>query len=279
MVLFVVSSLFAILLALMLAGQNSSYSNTSPTAGIGTVIIYIVFAIGASFAILFLARRRRLRFMRIIFLFLILYIVFYVVSIVGVYLVNTYFQYYLLIFGVTAVYGYFLIFRNSWIITNLSGFFLSAGVSAVWGTLIGVWAAVLFLIAFAVYDYISVYKTKHMVSLAEVAVNESLPMLFVVPTQRGVKMSDVKIGQEDGERKAIMLGFGDVALPSILVVSSAMFGRAHLFWFAVLPVLGGIIGMLFLFSDFVKKPAPGLPMINSGVILGFLAAYLAFVGI
>lgn len=273
--LFILSSLFAVFLASILIQENTGFSNTTPTSGISTVLIYIVFAIAVTFFILYLARKKRMRIIKAIFLFLIIYVVFYVFLLVGAVIANTYLEYYIIIIAAPVIYGYFLIFRNNWIVTNMAGFFLSAGVSAIWGVLVGIWAAVIFLVIFAVYDYISVYKTKHMVSLAEVAIDESLPLLFVVPTEKGVKLGDVKIGEGE-ERKALMLGFGDVALPSIMVVSSAMFGKEHMFWFILLPILGGIIGMIILFSDLIKKPAPGLPLINSGVILGFLAAYLAF---
>ncbi len=275
LILFILSSLFAIFLSSILIEQNAGFSNTTPTTGIGTVFVYMIFAIAVTFFILYLARKKKMRIMRAIFLFLIIYVVFYVFLIVGAVIANTYLEYYIIIIAAPLIYGYFLIFRNNWFVTDLAGFFLSAGVSAIWGVLIGIWAAVIFLVAFAIYDYISVYKTKHMVSLAEVAINESLPLLFVIPSRKGVRLEDVKIDQE-GDRKALMLGFGDVALPSIMVVSSALFGSAHMLWFILLPLLGGIIGMIVLFSDLVRKPAPGLPFINSGVILGFLAAYLIF---
>lgn len=275
LLLFVLSSLFAIFLAGVLVQENSSYSSTTPTTGLGMVFVYLAFAIAVSFFVIFLAKKRRMKVMKGIFLFLIIYVVFYVFLILGAVIAQTYLQYYLIITLVPLVYAYFLIFRNNWFVTNLAGFFLASGISAIWGVVIGIWAAVAFLIAFAVYDYISVYKTKHMVSLAQIAVDESLPMLFVMPSRKGVSMDDVKI-EQGTERKALMLGFGDVALPSIMVVSSAMFGKAHMFWFVLLPLLGGLIGMSILFTSLVKKPAPGLPLINSGVIGGFLIAYLIF---
>lgn len=275
LILFFASSLFAVFLASVLIQENSQLGNTTPTTGISTVLIYIVFAIAITFFILYLARKKKMKIIKAIFLFIIIYVVFYVFLIVGAVIANTYLEYYIIVIAAPLIYGYFLIFRNNWIITNMAGFFLASGVSAIWGVLIGIWAAVIFLVVFAVYDYISVYKTKHMVSLAEIAVDESLPLLFVIPTERGVKLSDVKMGEGE-ERKAIMLGFGDIALPSIMVVSSAMFAREHIFWFILLPLIGGAIGMILLFSDLIKKPAPGLPLINSGVILGFLAAYLMF---
>ncbi len=273
--LFVLSSLFAIFLAGVLREANSSYSSTTPTTGIGMVFVYLAFAIAVSFFIIYLARKKRMRIMKGIFLFLIIYVVFYVFLIVGAVIANTYLEYYIIITAAPIIFAYFLVFRNNWIVTNLAGFFLAAGVSAIWGVLIGIWAAVVFLIAFAVYDYISVYKTKHMISLAQIAMDESLPMLFVVPSQRGMDMKEVNI-EQGGERKALMLGFGDVALPSIMVVSSAMYGAGHILWFTLLPLLGGLVGMALLFSNLVKKPAPGLPLINSGVIGGFLVAYFVF---
>lgn len=239
------------------------------------VFVYLIFAIAVSFFIIYLARKKRMKIMKGIFLFLIIYVVFYVFLIVGAVIANTYLEYYIIIIAAPLIYAYFLIFRNNWIVTNLAGFFLASGISAIWGVLIGIWAAVAFLIVFAIYDYISVYKTKHMVSLAEIAMKESLPMLFVMPTQKGVDMTQVNVDQGEN-RKALMLGFGDVALPSIMVVSSAMYGAGNMIWFILFPLVGGIIGMSILFSSLVKKPAPGLPLINSGVVGGFLLAYLIF---
>ena len=73
---------------------------------------------------------------------------------------------------------------------------------------IGVWAAVVFLAAFALYDYIAVYKTRHMIGLASIAFNEKLPMLFVFPSQKGVKLDSIRFNENDThDNKALLLVF------------------------------------------------------------------------
>lgn len=75
----------------------------------------------------------------------------------------------------------------------------------------------------------------------------------------------------------LMLGFGgDVALPSILVVSSAVYGISHPLPFIGLPLAGALAGMAFLFFFNKNRPAPGLPYINTGAILGFLIAFFMY---
>jgi len=61
------------------------------------------------------------------------------------------------------------------------------------GLLLGLWAAAVFLAAFAIYDYISVYKTKHMIGLAKIAIDRDLPMLFVFPTDFSKKVGKIEI--------------------------------------------------------------------------------------
>lgn len=225
-----------------------------------------------------MGRKRLAGILRWIFIGLIAYIVFYVWLYLGAYIAQTYLEYYIIIFAAPAIMVLLMIFKNEWYVVDAAGFFLVAGVASIWGLIIGVWASVGFLAVFAVYDYIAVYRTKHMVQLAKVAMDEKLPLLFVFPGERGVKFKDLKF-REEGERsekKVLMLGFGDMVFPSIMVVSSAIYGQSNLLPFFLLPLIGSLIGMYLLYFTDIAKPAPGLPMINSGAISGFLIAFLIF---
>lgn len=273
MVIFVLSSLLAIYMAGILR-QAEGIQTPGPTTGIFTVFIYLALAIVFTFVVLYLSKKKKLKIIRGLFIFLVVYVIFYVFLILGAVIAQTYLQYYIIIIAVPLLYLYLLIYRNEWYVVDSAGFFMSAGLSAVWGVLVGVWAAVALLVVFAIYDYIAVYRTKHMVSLAKVAIDESLPLLFVVPSEKGVKMSDLTFDGREG-KKVLMLGFGDIALPSILVVSSALYGN-NLLMFTLLPMLGALIGMFILFFVNANRPAPGLPFINTGVIIGFLIAFFFF---
>ncbi len=71
-----------------------------------------------------------------------------------------------------------------WYIVDAFGILVCAGISALFGVSMTTLPALLLLLVLAVYDAISVYKTRHMVSLAEGVINIKAPLLFVVPKSR-----------------------------------------------------------------------------------------------
>ncbi len=284
MIIFVASSLFAIYVSQQLIIQDAGIKATSTTGGIGNVLIFIPLIIVFSFVVIFLARKKRVRFLKWIFILMVTYVVFYVSLIISVpiaaYFANTLFEFNVISLAILIIlpllFLYLLAFRNEWYVVDASGIMLVAGVSSVWGVIVGIWAAVALLIIFAVYDYISVYKTKHMIALAEAAVDENLPLLFVIPSRRGTKLNDITFAGR-GEHGAMMLGFGDIAMPSILVVSAFTYSYpVNWFYFVLFTMVGVLAAMTVLFFTNVEKPAPGLPYINTGAILGFLAAFIMF---
>ncbi len=280
LVLFIVSSIFAVYLASIAYSIQPSIAANSTTSGFGYVIYYLVAAIVFSVALIFLARRFKLNFLKWLFVAAIALMVFYVFNYLGLVIANTYDEYYAIIIAAPAIMVLALIFHNRWYVVNIAGFFLTSGMAFVLGLLLGLWAAAVFLAAFAIYDYISVYKTKHMIGLAKIAIDRDLPMLFVFPTDFSKKVGKIEITDEGvAEHAAMALGFGDVAFPGIMVVASAIYGLKinHFIPFFILPLLGGVAGMIYLVLGNVKKPAPGLPFLNTGVIAGTLLSYLIFV--
>lgn len=280
LVLFIVSSIFAVYLASIAYSIQPSIAANSTTSGFGYVIYYLVAAIVFSVALIFLARRFKLNFLKWLFVAAIALMVFYVFNYLGLVIANTYDEYYAIIIAAPVIMVLALIFHNRWYVVNIAGFFLTSGMAFVLGLLLGLWAAAVFLAAFAIYDYISVYKTKHMIGLAKIAIDRDLPMLFVFPTDFSKKVGKIEITDEGvAEHAAMALGFGDVAFPGIMVVASAIYGLKinHFIPFFILPLLGGVAGMIYLVLGNVKKPAPGLPFLNTGVIAGTLLSYLIFV--
>ncbi|HPP44579.1 MAG TPA: presenilin family intramembrane aspartyl protease PSH, partial [Methanomassiliicoccaceae archaeon] len=142
------------------------------------------------------------------------------------------------------------------------------------------------LIIMAVYDAIAVYKTKHMVALAEGVVPMRLPVMFVIPNRRDFSMDDLKdkgLTQREGqEREAFFMGVGDTVIPGILAVSAsiylpdtASFLLTANLWVAVGTIIGGLLGYLLLLRYVMRgKPQAGLPFLNGGAILGYLIAYV-----
>jgi presenilin-like A22 family membrane protease len=168
-----------------------------------------------------------------------------------------------------------------WYVIDALGILIGAGVAAIFGISLDVLPVVILLLLLAVYDAISVYKTKHMITLAEGVIDLKTPILFVIPKRRDYSFIKDGIGKlgDGGERAAFIIGMGDLIMPSILVVSANVFLKgAKLGGVINIPALGAIIGSLaglcvLLYFVMSGKPQAGLPPLNGGTILGFLVGY------
>ncbi|HYC20734.1 MAG TPA: presenilin family intramembrane aspartyl protease PSH, partial [Candidatus Bathyarchaeia archaeon] len=142
----------------------------------------------------------------------------------------------LIAMAATAVTAFFLFYYPEWYVIDLVGILIGAGAAAIFGISFAVLPALVLLVALAIYDFISVYETKHMVSLAAGVVDLNLPVLFVLPRNRGY--SHVKWSQEASEasgeeklekREAFFMGLGDAVIPTVLVISANTFLSAPTF--------------------------------------------------
>jgi presenilin-like A22 family membrane protease len=168
-----------------------------------------------------------------------------------------------------------------WYVIDTLGILIGAGVASIFGVSLDILPVIVLLVLLAVYDAISVYKTKHMITLAEGVIDLKTPILFVIPKRRDYSFIRDGIGklEEGGERAAFIIGMGDLIMPSILVVSANVFIKGwRLLGIINLPSLGAILGSLVglaILLSFVSsgKPQAGLPPLNGCTILGFLAGW------
>jgi presenilin-like A22 family membrane protease len=173
-------------------------------------------------------------------------------------------------------------FYPEWYIIDIFGILVCAGISSLFGVSMTTFPAFLLLLVLAIYDAISVYKTRHMVSLAEGVINIKAPLLFVVPKSRDYSFIEDKASissKEGAKRGAYFLGLGDAIIPTILVISANWSLPASSFGGINLPSLGAMLGtylgFLILMTTSRDRPQAGLPFLNSGAILGFLVGCIA----
>jgi presenilin-like A22 family membrane protease len=172
-----------------------------------------------------------------------------------------------------------------WYVIDLLGLLIAAGAASIFGVSLNVIPVIVLLLILALYDAISVYKTKHMITLAEGVINLKTPILFVIPKRRNYSFIREGIGkiEEGTERSAFIMGMGDLIMPTILVVSANVFLQGwRLFGVINIPALGAIIGSLaglgiLLYFVASGRPQAGLPPLNGGTIIGFLLGW-ALVG-
>lgn len=177
-----------------------------------------------------------------------------------------------------------LIVFPEWYIIDTVGVMVAAGASALFGVSLAIIPTIILLVLLAVYDYISVYKTKHMISLAEGVMDLKMPIMFVMPRRPGYSFRQAKgLQKEGGEREAYFMGLGDAVMPTMLAVSANAFlvNLPRIFGFVNVPALGSIIGTLVSYVVLMyivvelKKPQAGLPFLCTGAIVGFLLGCLA----
>jgi presenilin-like A22 family membrane protease len=164
-----------------------------------------------------------------------------------------------------------------WYVIDVMGVLISAGVASIFGISLAILPVLVLLILLAVYDAISVYRTRHMITLAEGVLDMKAPILVVVPKRMdySFRREGLNIGEGE-ERGAFVMGMGDLIMPSILVASSHVFVAAPaVLWVLSVPTLGAMLGSLAglgVLLFFVNKgnPQAGLPPLNSGAIVGFL---------
>ncbi len=164
-----------------------------------------------------------------------------------------------------------------WYVIDTLGVLIAAGVASIFGVSLDIVPVVVLLVLLAVYDAISVYKTKHMITLAEGVIDLKMPILFVIPKRRDYSYIREGIGKlgEGEERAAFIMGMGDLIMPSILVVSANVFLKGYrVLGFVNLPAIGAIIGSLaglavLLYFVNSGRPQAGLPPLNGGTLTGF----------
>jgi presenilin-like A22 family membrane protease len=182
--------------------------------------------------------------------------------------------------GLALTVGLVLLLRfyPEWYVIDAIGILICAGISSLFGISMTTLPVLILLIVLAIYDAISVYKTKHMVTLAEGVISIKAPLLFVVPKQEGYSFLKEKMVRSEDGRGAFFLGLGDAIIPTVLVVSAQWSLNApQLFGIGLnLPALGAMLGTYIGFAALMTtsrdKPQAGLPFLNGGSILGFLAA-------
>lgn len=130
---------------------------------------------------------------------------------------------------------------------NIAAVLATAGAGAVFGFSLTFYAAIIFLILLSIYDYIAVFKTRHMVEIAESLSRRQTS--FMISSKQKTEAGEIRFE----------LGTGDMLLPIILGVSG----------FQINPIYSAIVLVASVFSLFVlfilltrkKAVLPALPVI------------------
>ncbi len=150
---------------------------------------------------------------------------------------------------------------------NAAAIIATAGVGVVFGISLGIVPVVLLLVLLSIYDFIAVFKTKHMVKMAEVLIKHDLAFTVSASLARGEPRFN-----EKGERNRIDLGTGDMVAPVIFEVSALPISPVAALFIGIGAATALILLMYFAMRKKVVLPA--LPPIVLGMVTAFILGAL-----
>jgi len=192
--------------------------------------------------------------------------------------------------------------HSEWYVVNSVGILVGSGVIVMLGVSFVPSLIIIFMIAAAIYDAWAVYKSKHMLELADTMIGLQLPILLVAPQDKGYSFKEnqpqisdrgedipaqtssenkqAKTAAKNKGGEAMFMGLGDVIFPGMLVLSCAQWlDESVAMPVALGALVGGLCGYAALMYFVAQgKAQAGLPLLNGGAILGYLLAGLYFIG-
>ncbi|MDY6780061.1 MAG: presenilin family intramembrane aspartyl protease PSH [Halobacteria archaeon] len=193
-----------------------------------------------------------------------------------------------------------------WYVLDVGGVLMGAGGAGIFGISFGILPSLVLLVVLAVYDAVAVYRTKHMLTLADGVMDMKLPIMFVIPRsldysfiEEGEKVEvedreeeseeserddeaeseEARSGEDEGdreteaelqERDAFFMGLGDAVIPSVLIASAAHFLGTN-YGVALVEnyaVLGAVMGSFVGFTVLMYQVSKGKPQAGLPLLNG-----------
>lgn len=269
---------FVDLLAFVVAGPFEAAGAVAfedPSDPVNLLYFFIILLVFTAI-ILLIIRFKKKKALRIIFLGAVTLLMFYMFyPLLSIFVANA-----LIALGLSVVGAAFLLVaivkKSEWYIIDAVALFTGVGAIAMMGISLDIWIVIVLLVVMAVYDAFSVYKTKHMIDLADSVMDLKLPVMFVIPKKRGYSLLEETKGlkeklKDKEEREAYFLGVGDVVFPGILAVAAFHNLVNNGLIMAISVLAGTLLGFAALAFYVVKgKPQAGLPFLCSGAVLGYV---------
>ncbi|MFH1224601.1 MAG: presenilin family intramembrane aspartyl protease [Candidatus Diapherotrites archaeon] len=148
------------------------------------------------------------------------------------------------------------IYSKNLMLRNVTSVLATAGAGALLGVSLGILPVLVFLILLALYDFIAVFKTKHMVTLAKAVTKKNLSFTYAMPTPE----------------HTFELGTGDMVMPLMFAVSVMAAGKNAMAFplFLVGPVLillASLTGLLWTIDYCSRKEGRVLPALPPQTVL------------
>ncbi len=154
------------------------------------------------------------------------------------------------------------------VVHNICIIIAIAGAGAVVGISLTPFMVILLAAFLSVYDVIAVYKTKHMVKMAEGMVKSKSILGIVIPFQIKDLFLDLK--KTDVQGRFMILGGGDIMIPLLLCVAFLSQGVVYSLVIFAFSLMGLAFSFILFISPETKRPIPALPPIVFMLTFGYI---------
>ena len=188
--------------------------------------------------------------------------------------------------GILALMISFLrLFKPNPLVHNISELFVYGGLAAFMVNIFNLFAAFMLLIIVSIYDYVAVYRTKHMIKLAEFQSESSVFAGLYIPYQRekisakNIQVKSIK-SKEKPKGSVAVLGGGDIGFTLIfagVVMKGLMLKEAVLIGFLktlIIPVFAAFALVFLLIKGQQNKFYPAMPLLSLGCLIGYMIIWL-----
>ncbi len=184
---------------------------------------------------------------------------------------------YLAIF-IAIVLALWKIYRPNIIIHNLTEVFIYGGLAAIFVPILNLFSVFMLLIIISFYDMYAVWKSKHMIKLANFQSQSKVFAGLLIP----YKMKPINMHKKKSKTalkkkvsvkvKSAILGGGDIAFPLLF---SGVVMKAHTLWETMIISFFAALGLFVLLEISQKdKFYPAMPFITIGSFVGYIVVIL-----
>jgi presenilin-like A22 family membrane protease len=188
------------------------------------------------------------------------------------------------------VLAFLKIKKPTLIIQNFTEIFIYGGLAAIFVPIINLFAVFMLLLVISIYDFIAVFKTKHMVKMAKFQSKSEIFAGLLIPygqkSSPGTKVSlkapsaPKRSHSRQEKRSVAVLGGGDIGFTLIfagVVMKELMLVETVLVGFLktlIIPVAVTIALILLLVKGQKNKFYPAMPFLSAGCVVGYLIVSL-----
>jgi presenilin-like A22 family membrane protease len=158
-------------------------------------------------------------------------------------------------------------FRPSIISHNIVELFVYAGIAAIFVPILSVFAIIILLIIISIYDMIAVWKTKHMIKLANFQAKAKTFAGLAIPYARKTITNKKTKEKQKVFTKTAILGGGDVGFP--MLFAGVLLKTSGFLDASLIAVFSAIALFVLLLMSKKNKFYPAMPFISAGCFLGY----------